>query len=190
MIRSRLSKKVLLSLLILIVVCFSIVAYKYHSYNWDSFAQEYICSFNCELVYLESYEDSSSGSTIYRFQTDDDLQILFDVRCFWGNELLPFGFELPVKKAKAVDNFAEQICAYVSENDGVYYIEGKSIEDISAYVLEILQRCETLLQEYGIENVTPSISFTLISADKSYTFKYGNTNEDLLFDKLIELLYE
>lgn len=184
----RLSKKILFS--VLIMVCLSLVACKDHSYDWDASVQEYVSAFNCEAVYLESYEDSSSDSTIYRFQTDDDLQIIFDVRCFWGDTLLPFGFEVPVKKAKIVDNFAEQICAYVSETNGKYHIEDKSVEDISAYVLDTIQGCETLFQEYGIENGTPNVSFTLIKADKSYTFKYGNTNEILLIDKLTDLLYE
>lgn len=186
----RSAKIILFSVLILIVACLSIVACKSTSYDWDSSVQEYVRAFNCELVCLESYEDSSSDNTIYRFQTDDDLQIMFDVRCFWGNTLLPFGFEIPVKKAKIVDNFAEQICAYVSETDGTYHIEDKSVEDISTYVLDTIQGCETLFQEYGIENVTPGVTFTLIKADKSYTFKYGNTNEILLIDKLTELLYE
>lgn len=186
----KFSKKILLSVLILIVVCLSLVACKSNSYDWDSSVQEYVRVFNCELVRLESYEDASSDSIIYRFQTDDDLQITFDVRCYWGNTLLPFGFEVPIKKAKIVDNFAEQICAYVSDTNGTYHIEDKSIEDISTYVLVTIQGCETLFQVYGIENVTPSVSFTFIKANNSYTFKYGNTNKNLLNDKLTELLYE
>lgn len=190
MTHSRFSKKILFFVLFLIIVCFSLVACKDHSYDWDASVQEYVNAFNCELVCLESYEDSSSDSVIYKYQTDDDLQIVFSVNCFWGDTLLPFGFEIPVKKAKIVDDFAEQICAYVSETDGIYDIEDKTVEDISTYVLDTLRCCETLFQQYGIENITPSVSFTLISADNSYSFKYGNTNEILLIDKLTELLYE
>lgn len=190
MLHSVSSKKIVFSALSLSIVCLSLVACKKHSYDWNVSAQEYVDGFNCEFVLLESYEDSSSDSVIYKYQTDDDLQIVFSVNCFWGDTLLPFGFKIPVKKAKIDDDFAEQICAYVSETDGIYDIEDKTVEDISTYVLDTLRFCETLFQQYGIENATPSVSFTLIGSDNSYDFKYGNTNEILLIDKLTELLYE
>ncbi len=186
--RFRLFIKMLLIALILFAACFVIALSKRHLYDWDSAVQEYVSTFNCKLVCLDSYEDDSSDSIIYKFQTDDDLQIIFDVRCFWGNALLPFGFEVPVRKAKMVDDFAEQICAYIGKAGAAYNIDDKSIEEISAHVLDTLKRCEALLQEYGIENVTPSVSFTFIRANESYTFKYGNSNETMLYDKLTELL--
>lgn len=187
MANSRLSKKIIF--FVLIIVCLSLSACKNHSYDWDTSVQEYVSAFNCELVRLDSYKDSSSDSIIYRFQTDDNLQITFDVRCFWGYTSTPFGVAIPIKKAKIVDNFEEQIYAYVSKTKGEFHIEDKSVEDISAYVLDTIRGCETLFREYGIENGRPEISFTLIRADKTYTFKYGNTNEILLRDKLTELLY-
>ena len=188
MTNSGLYKKTIFS--VLIVVCLSLVGCKGRSYDWDTAVQKYVSAFNCKLVWLESYEDPSSDSIIYRFQTDDDLQIIFEVRCFWGYTSTPFGVAIPIKKAKIVDNFEEQICAYVSKTKGEFHIEDKSVEDISAYVLDTIQGCETLFQEYGIENGRPKISFTLIKADKSYAFKYENTNEILLRDKLTELLYK
>lgn len=175
---------------VLIIACLFWTAYKKHSYDWDAAVQKHVSVFSCRPVCLGSHKDPSSGSIIYGFQTDDDRQIRFDVRCFWGYPILPIGFKSPVKLPITIDNFAEQVCAYVSETEGEYCMEGKSVEEISAYVLDTIHGCEALFQEYGIKNKTPSISFTFRDTDKTYAFRYGNTNEVLLADRLTELLYK
>lgn len=181
--------KILLVVLVLSIALLAVILMPHNSYDWDAKVQDYTSTFNCELICLETYKDASSRATVYKFQTNDALKIEFEVRCFWGDTLLPFGFEIPLKKAKIVDDFAAQLCVYISETEGTYNIEDKSLEEISTYVLNTIQHSATLLQAYGVEDVTPNISFTFVKDDKSYMFKYGNLNETILYDKLTELLY-
>lgn len=173
--------------LLLVNLFIAIHSYKYYWYNWDKKVNEYITQYNCEFEYIRFYQQDTTK--VYKYQTRDENQIEFEVKCSWNKIVTPFGFSLPIKKAYITDDFSDQICEYISLCDGAYNIEGKSIEQISSYVFDTMSSCEDLMSQYGIEALTPHISFTFIDSDKEYEFEWANYNENILRDRLTELLY-
>lgn len=177
-----------LSVVIWVILISMVRHYRQYQYNWDAKVNEYITQFNCELQYVESYQKDTVK--VYKYQTQDNKQIEFEIKCYWGKVFTPFGFYLPITKAYITDEFREQICEYISHCDGVYDIEGKSIEEISSYVFNTMASCENLMSQYGVEVLTPHISFTFIDSDKEYKLEWANYNEIVLRDKLTEVLDE
>lgn len=187
--KSNYKKIIFLILLLVLIIFLATVVYK-NTYNWDSDVQAYLDNFSVETKFIESYKDKSSNSIIYKYQTNDDLQIPFEVKCFWGDMSTPFGFDLPICTKIINDNLGQQVDNYISENKGTYNIENKSIEEISRYILEVIEDSKEILYQYGLEYIVPRISFTLVSDEETYDFEYANTNETILRDALTELLYK
>lgn len=183
------SKKIILLILLLVLISFLVrVIYK-NTYNWDSDVQSYLNRYSIRTQFIESYKDPTSNSIIYKYQTYDDLQVSFEVKCYWGNLTTPFGFNLPISTKKINDNLGQQVCTYISENKGTYNIENKSIDEISTYILEVVKDTEEILYQYGLEYIVPSISFILVNDEEIYEFDCSNINESILQDRLTELLY-
>jgi len=185
------SKKIIILILLLVLIIFLAIVIYMNTYNWDSYVQEYLNSrLSVETKFVESYKDKVSNSIIYKYQTNDDLQIPFEVTCYWGRAMFPFGFKELAYTKIIDDNLGLQVGNYISENKGTYNIENKSIEEISTYILEVIQESKEILYQYGLEYIVPRISFTLVSDEKTYDFEYDNTNETILRDALTELLYK
>ena len=163
---------------------------KYSLQDYDETVQKHTGQYHGELLLTNKYTDASDKSAVYEYQTGDELQIAFEVHCFTGNKLTPFGFEIPVKEIIVYDNFPEQICAYVSERDGTYFADGKSIDEIAAYVLEVIEGTDVLFQKYGVKNRRPRIEFTFIKEGAEYSFTYGKSSEVILKDGLLELFIQ
>jgi len=159
------------------------------SRDMDQAVQKHMGQYRCDFVLIDKQTDKLSDMVIYKYQTKDDLQIVFEVSCFVGNTMLPFGFEIPKKKLIVKDNFPEQICAYMGGKEGHYCVDDKSIEEISDYVMDVMEQTEILLQEYGVMNRRPRIVFTLTKDDKEYLFPYTKSNEVILRDGLQKTLF-
>lgn len=184
------SKKIILLILLLVVIIFlSTIIYR-NTYNWDSDAQEYLDNLSIDAKFIDSYQDKSSNSLVYKYQTNDELQISFEIKCYWGNVITPFGFDLPISTKKINDDLGQQVCNYISDTKGTYHIENKSIDEISKYILEVVQDTEEILYQYNLEYFNPSISFVLVNNEKTYNFECSNINETMLQDRLTSLLYE
>ena len=187
--KSNYKKIILLILLFVLIVFFAIVIYM-NTYNWDSDVQEYLADFSVDAKFIECNKDKYSNSIIYKYQTNDDLQIPFEVTGYWGRAMSPFGFKELVYTKIINDNLGQQVCDYISDVKGRYHIENKSIEETATYILEVIQYSEEILYQYGLEYIVPRISFTLVDNEKTYDFEYANTNETILRDALTELLYK
>lgn len=158
-------------------------------YDWDNDVRQHLSKYNCDFELIDSSYDSDSNITTYSYKTNDERSIAFEITCFYGDANSPFGFSVPVTVRKITDNFPEKICDFVSENYGSYDIAGKTIDEISSYILDTIDYSDALLKSYGIETFNSSISFQLSDGENVYSLKYGNHSESILRDKLLELLH-
>ncbi len=157
-------------------------------YN-DAVAKQ-LSRYNGEFKLLQCYEEEVDDVdyVVYQYQTDDNLEIIFEVKCHMGYKSFPLGGTYLTKSQIVTDNFYESICNYYSESLDALVIDDMSLEDIIEYVMKQMSLAEDLLEAYGIVKI-PNLSFVLIKNEEEYTLGCAYFSESLLHSRLLELLY-
>lgn len=151
------------------------------------------------LDYLENqYEgqfevmniQKDSDGYIYSLRTKDDNYISFDVKCWVGPLLTPWG-EMPFTMARHfLDDFPEQITNKFVNSTTTYDMSNRSLEEIVVQLKALSKNVQVYYDLYGLSWQKPEISINIKYNDKIKNFEYVNLDDNMLREKLISVFYQ
>ncbi len=144
-----------------------------------------------EFALLQCYEETVDGVEyeVYQYRTDDECEIVFEVKCHMGYKSFPLGGTYLTKSQIVTDNLYTSICDYYIGTLEPLVVDDMKIDAIIEYVGEQLAACQNLLEAYGVTQ-NPQLSLVLIKNEKTYTLSCSNAHEAILHDRIVDLLYK
>lgn len=150
------------------------------------------------LLYLENnYEGKfelinikkESRRYIFSFITKDNNHISFDVKCWIGGYLTPWG-EIPyIPQRHIVDDFPIQITNKYVDNTITYDMTNKTIEEIIKNLKALSKKVQGYYDLYGLSWQVPEINIKIKYNGKTEKIEYTNQNYSILHDMLIRVFY-
>ncbi len=138
-----------------------------------------------ELMNIEKESDQY----IFSFRTKDNNNISFDVKCWVGVYLTPWG-EIPyIPKRYFVDDFSENITKKIVDDTITYDMTDDTIEEIIVHLKSLSETVQSYYDLYGLSWQVPEISIKIKYNGKTARIEYTNQNESVLKDVLNREFY-
>ena len=150
------------------------------------------------FLYLENQYDGQfelmnigkeSNQYIFSFRTKDNNNISFDVKCWIGGYLTPWGKIPYIPKRYFVDDFSEQITKKIVDDTVTYDMTTDTIEEIIVNLKSLSETVQSYYNLYGLPWQVPVISIKIKHNGKTARIEYTNQDESILQDVLIREFY-
>lgn len=157
--------------------------------DWTKGAQTYLSQrYTGDFQLLDSREEE--GVTILTYQTRDELELVFEVRCWVDSLDTPWG-EFPlISQRKYTENFIQCLDRRLI---------GEAPVDVSRYSLDEMvelfqhtwERLKEVYEHYGADWVTPNFEMEVCYEGATASIRYMGQDASILRDTLVrELLAE
>lgn len=147
----------------------------------DYLSQRYIGDFQ----FLDSREEE--GVTVLTYQTQDELELVFEVRCWVDGLDTPWG-EFPlISQRKYTENFIQCLDRRLIGETPVD-VSGYSLDEIVELFQHTWERLNEVYGQYGADWVTPNFEMEVCYEGVTASIRYMGQDASILRDTLVREL--
>ena len=124
---------------------------------------------------------------IFTFVTDDERQIEFEAKCWYGAYSTPWGSISFIKEKKFSENFIEKLTEYLCEGITADFT-GYEIDEMIQWFKDTSQSISGVYAEYGDEYTVPEFTVVVTYEGRSAEIAYSSQSDHYLEEALKEKL--
>lgn len=154
--------------------------------EWTKGAQDYLSQrYICDFQLLESREEE--GVTVFTYQTQDELELVFEVRCWMGGLDTPWG-EFPlIPQRKYAENFIQCLDRRII-GEAPVDVSGYSLDEMVELFQHTWERLKETYGQYGADWVTPNFEMEVCFERTTASIRYMGQDASILRDTLVREL--
>lgn len=154
--------------------------------DWTKGAQEYLSQrYTGDFQLLDSREEE--GVTIRTYQTQDEFELVFEVRCWVDSLDTPWG-EFPlISQRKYTENFIQCLDRRLIDEAPVD-VSGYSLDEMVKLFQHTWERLKEVYGQYGADWVTPNFEMEVCYEGSTASIRYMGQDTSILRDTLVREL--
>ena len=154
--------------------------------DWTKGAQYYLSQrYTGDFQLLDSQEED--GVTVLTYQTRDELELVFEVRC-WVDDLdTPWGEFTLIPQRKYTENFIQCLDHRIIGETPVD-VSGYSLDEMAELFQHTWERLNEAYEQYGADWVTPNFEMGVRYEGTTASIRYMGQDASILQDTLVREL--
>ena len=154
--------------------------------DWTKDAQAYLSQrYTGDFQLLDSREEE--GVTILTYQTLDELELVFEVRCWVDGLDTPWGEFHPIPQRKYAENFIQCLDRrFISE--APVDVSGYSLDEMVELFEHTWEQLKEAYEQYGADWVTPNFEMEVYYEGTTAFIRYMGQDASILRDTLVREL--
>lgn len=154
--------------------------------NWINGAQGYLSQrYTGDFQLLDSQREE--GVTILTYQTRDELELVFEVRCWVDGLDTPWG-EFPlISQRKYAENFIQCLDRRLI-GEAPVDVSGYSLDEMVELFQHTWERLNEAYGQYGADWVTPNFEMEVRCEGATASIRYMGQDDSILRDTLVREL--
>ena len=154
--------------------------------DWTKGAQDYLSQrYTGDFQLLDSREEE--GVTILTYQTQDELELVFEVRCWMDGLDTPWG-EFPlIPQRKYAENFIQCLDRRLI-GEAPVDVSGYSLDEMVEPFQHTWERLNEAYGQYGADWVTPNFEMEVCCEGATASIRYMGQDTSILQDTLVREL--
>lgn len=154
--------------------------------DWTKGAQDYLSQrYTGDFQLLDS--QGEEGVTVLTYQTRDELELAFEVRCWVGGLDTPWGEFHLIHQRKYAENFIQCLDRRLIGETPVD-VSGYSLDEIVELFQHTWERLNEAYGQYGADWVTPNFEMEVCCEGAIASIRYMGQDASILRDTLVREL--
>lgn len=155
--------------------------------DWTKGAQDYLSQrYTGDFQLLDSWEEEES-MTVFTYQTLDELELVFEVRCWVDGLDTPWG-EFPlISQRKYTENFIKCLDRRLI-GEAPVDVSGYSLDEMVELFQHTWERLKEAYGQYGADWVTPNFEMKVCYEGATASIRYMGQDASILRDTLVREL--
>ena len=150
--------------------------------DWTNGAQDYLSQrYTGDFQLLDSREE---GVTILTYQTQDELELVFEVRCWVDGLDTPWGEFHLIPQRKYTENFIQCLDRRLIGETPVD-VSGYSLDEMVELFQHTWERLNEAYEQYGADWVTPNFEMEVCYEGTTVSIRYMGQDASILRDTLV-----
>lgn len=155
--------------------------------DWTKGAQDYLSQrYTGDFQLLDSQEEEE-GVTILTYQTLDELELVFEVRCWVGGMDTPWGEFTLISQQKYTENFIQCLDRRLI-GEAPVDVSGYSLDEMVELFQHTWERLNEAYGQYGADWVTPNFEMEACYEGTTASIRYMGQDASILRDTLVREL--
>lgn len=155
--------------------------------DWAKGAQVYLSQrYTSDFQLLDSQEEEE-GVTVLTYQTQDELELVFEVRCWVDGLDTPWGEFSLIPQWKYAENFIQCLDRRLVGETPVD-VSGYSLDEMVELFQHTWERLKEIYGQYGADWVTPNFEMEVCCEGTTASIRYMGQDTSILKDTLVREL--
>ena len=154
--------------------------------GWTEGAQDYLSQrYTGDFQLLDSQEEE--GVTVLTYQTQDELELVFEVRCWVDSLDTPWGKFHLISQRKYAENFIQCLDRKLI-GEAPVDVSGYSLDEMVGLFQHTWERLKKVYEQYGADWVTPNFEMEVCYEGSTASIRYMGQDASILQDTLVREL--
>lgn len=154
--------------------------------DWTKDAQDYLSQrYTGDFQFLDS--QGEEGMTILTYQTRDELELVFEVRCWVDGLDTPWGEFHLIPQRKYAENFIQCLDRRLI-GEAPVDVSGYSLDEMVELFQHTWERLKEAYEQYGADWVTPNFEMEVCYEEATASIRYMGQDASILQDTLVREL--